>query len=120
MLQFGNILINYGNGYIESGSDQGKFNVPYNGTYTFTITVRNQFFGGTKFAHATIRNIPGTSSEDLCKAIGDKNEREMGVCTTVVKLSAGDVVAVVNTNSEVGKYGSEYTAFSGHLVKRDK
>ena len=120
-LQFDSILTNYGNGYVTSGGDQGKFNVPYNGTYTFTVTVRNQFFSVANPVHATVRKITGTSSsEDLCKAIGDNRELETGMCTVVVKLSAGDVVAVVNTGSETGKYGSEYTTFSGHLVKRDK
>ena len=43
----------------------------------------------------------------------------MAGCTAVVKLTARDVVAVVNNDNQNGYYSAGYTTFSGHLVKGD-
>ena len=117
LLQFDGIPVNYGNGYVESGNDHGKFIAPFSGTYTFTVSLRND--DPSAWVYGSIRSIWEGGHQNLCRVTSRNNAREMTGCTAVVKLTARDVVAVVNHYENNGYYSARYTAFSGHLVKRD-
>ena len=120
-MQFDGVMANYGNGYVESGDDHGKFIAPYNDTYTFTVSLRNQ--DQWLWLYADIRQIWEGGFKNLCRVksndLNSNQERQMAGCTTVVKLTAGDVVAVVNNDIQDSYYSAGYTTFSGHLLKRD-
>ena len=95
--------------------------LPYNGTYTFTVSLRNQ--DQFLWLNVDIRQIWEGGFKNLCRVksndLNSNQERQMAGCTAVAKLTAGDVVAVVNNDNQDGYYRAGYTMLSGNLLKRD-
>ena len=107
---WGNVQENVGGGY-DAASE--KFAVPQAGTYHFTVTIMNK--NPSDLAYMSLK----TDGIHLCSALaaGQGSFLQMGVCTRVVQLAAGEDVWVINPDwSEVGEFHRDYTTFEGFMI----
>ncbi|KAH3706452.1 hypothetical protein DPMN_065838 [Dreissena polymorpha] len=105
---FGNVLTNEGGGY---HPNLGVFIAPQSGVYVFSSAIMTNINKEQYSAIAVNGNL-------VAQIYGhaDNGRHDQGSQTVVLKLNAGDEVAVQNRQSNGDVWGSQFSSFSGCLV----
>ncbi|KAH3715120.1 hypothetical protein DPMN_057826 [Dreissena polymorpha] len=105
---FGNVLTNEGGGY---HPNLGVFIAPQSGVYVFSSSIMTSVNVEQYAAIAVNGNL-------VAQIYGhsDNGRHDQGSQTVVIKLNAGDEVAVQSTQSNGDVWGNQFSSFSGCLV----
>ena len=106
---FEQVLTNEGGGYHQN---HGVFIAPQSGIYVFSSTILC-FQNGEVLAEMVHNGNPVTNI--YCH--GDSGRHDQGSQTVVIKMNAGDEVAVRNFyHADDSIWGGQFSSFSGYLI----
>ncbi|KAH3715704.1 uncharacterized protein LOC127855545 [Dreissena polymorpha] len=106
---FDQVLTNEGDGYRQNN---GVFTAPQAGVYVFSSTILTLL---NRELHAVI--VHNGNVVTRITSHGDSGRHDQGSQTVVIKMNAGDEVAVQNSEyPDESVYGAMYSSFSGYLI----